>query len=155
MGRNGAKSQRSRGRTTAADRQWGRRQLRPTLMALEERTLLSLFTVTNTADDNSVGSLRYEIGQANSTSGADTINFSPTVFASLQTITLTGTQLTLSNTNGTQTITGPAAGVTVSGGGLSRVFHFNTGVMASLSGLTITGGRPGNGAGLSDTAPSR
>ncbi len=32
-------------------------------------------------------------------------------------------QLELSNTTGTQTITGPAAGVTVSGGGASRVFQ--------------------------------
>ena len=40
-----------------------------------------------------------------------------------QTITLTGTQLELSNTSGTETITGPEAGVTVSGGGLSRVFQ--------------------------------
>ena len=36
-----------------------------------------------------------------------------------QTITLTGGQLELSNTSGTETITGPAAGVTVSGGGLA------------------------------------
>ena len=97
-----------------------------------------------------MGSLRYEIGQANSTSGANTISFDPTVFPGGQTITLAGSQLELSNTGRTQTITGPAGGVTVSGGGLSRVFQVDSGVTASLSGLTITGGSAGNGAGLSD-----
>ena len=63
----------------------------------------------------------------------------PTVFATPQTITLTGSQLELSNTSGTETITGPAAGVTVNGGGLSRVFQVDRGVTASISGLTITG----------------
>ena len=62
------------------------------------------------------------------------------MFATRQTITLTGTQLELSNTSGTETITGPAAGVTVSGGGLSRVFQVDANVTASISGLTITGG---------------
>ena len=40
-----------------------------------------------------------------------------------QTITLTHGQLELSDTAGPQTITGPAAGVTISGGGNSRVFQ--------------------------------
>ena len=78
-----------------------------------------------------------------------TITFDPTVFASAQTITLTSGQLELSNTSGTETITGPAAGVTVSGGGLSRVFQVDSGVTASLSGLTISGGSTtGDGGGL-------
>ena len=34
------------------------RRLRPTLMALEDRRLLSTFTVTNTLDNGSVGTLR-------------------------------------------------------------------------------------------------
>ena len=45
-------------------------------------------------------------------------------------------------------ITGPAAGVTVSGGGASRVFQVDGGVTTSFSGLTITGGStsgPGGG----------
>ena len=65
------------------------------------------------------------------------------VFKTPQTITLTGTQLELSNTSETETITGPKAGVTVSGGGLSRVFQIDEGVTASISGLTITGGNAG------------
>ena len=67
------------------------------------------------------------------------------------TITLTGSQLELSNTSGTETITGPAAGVTVSGGGLSRVFQVDANVTASISGLTITGGGvSGAGGGLAN-----
>ena len=78
-----------------------------------------------------------------------TITFDPTAFATPQTITLTGGQLELSDTSGTETITGPAAGVTVSGGGASRVFQVDAGVTASISGLTITGGTTtGNGGGL-------
>ena len=62
-------------------RQRLRRRLLPTVMALEGRRLLSTFTVTNTADSGA-GSLRYEIGLANSPAGANTIDFDPTVFAS-------------------------------------------------------------------------
>ena len=49
-------------------------------------------------------------------------------------------QLTLTNTTGTETIAGPAKGVTISGDELSRVFQVDAGVTASFSGLTITGG---------------
>jgi hypothetical protein len=126
-----------------------RRRLRPVLLALEDRTLLATFTVTKTLDDGSAGTLRYEIGQASTTSGSNTINFDPAVFATPQTITLTTGQLELSNTSGPQTITGPIAGVTVSGGGSSRVFQVDNGVNASISGLTITGGSTsGSGGGL-------
>ncbi len=45
---------------------------------------------------------------------------------------------------GEPTITGPAAGVTITGGGASRVFQIDSGVMATLSGLTITGGSASN-----------
>ena len=71
---------------------------------------------------------------------AQTITFDPTVFATAQTITLAGSQLELSNTSGAETIIGPAVGVTVSGGGLSRVFQVDATVTASISGLTISGG---------------
>jgi predicted outer membrane repeat protein len=83
--------------------------------------------------------------------GIATITFDPTVFATPQAITLTGSQLELSNTSETETITGPAAGVTVSGGGLSRVFQIDGGVTALISRLTISGGRTtGNGGGLAN-----
>jgi hypothetical protein len=76
-------------------------------------------------------------------SGISTITFEPQVFAKPQTITLMGSQLELINTSETETITGPNAGVTVSGGGLSRVFEVDANVTASISGLTIIHGNAG------------
>ena len=69
-------------------------------------------------------SLREAVGFANTApSGDSNISFDSTVFNTPQMITLTGSQIELCNTSGTETITGPQAGVTVSGGGLSRVFQ--------------------------------
>ena len=116
--------------------------MRPTLLALEDRRLLSTIVVNNPTDTPVTGEtdLRQAIVQANTSGGDETIIFDKTVFNTPQTITLTGTQLELSDTTGTETITGPEAGVTVSGGELSRVFQVDAGVTASISGLTITGG---------------
>ena len=97
------------------------------------------------------GDLRYCINQANADDQANTIVFDSTMFSTPQTITLSGGQLELNDTGGTQTITGPAAGVTISGGGNSRVFQVDSGVTASISGLTISGGSAaGNGGGLAN-----
>jgi MBG domain (YGX type)/Right handed beta helix region/Matrixin len=115
---------------------------------LEDRKLLTNFTVNNTLDDGSVGSLRWAVGQANSTSGANTIAFDATVFATPQTITLATGVLTLTDTTGYETITGPAAGVTISGNNASGVFSINSAVTAIMSGLTITGGNAANGGGV-------
>ncbi len=125
-----------------------------TLEGLEDRRLLSTFTVTSTLDTlkNSLptqGTLRWAIGQANSAGGTETIVFDSSVFKAPQTIHLSGTQLELSDTTGTETIVGPKKGVTVSGQGLSRVFQVDDGVTASISGLTITDGKTAtNGGGL-------
>ena len=91
--------------------------------------------------------LRQAVNLANASGGNQTITFDPIVFANAQTISLTAGQLELRDTTGTETITGPAAGVTVSGGGLSRVFQVDNGVTASISGLTVSGG---NGGGLAN-----
>src|SRR5262249_30269859 len=48
--------------------------------------------------------------------------------------------LELHDTTSLDTITGPAAGVTISGGGLGQVFQIDASANASFSGLTITGG---------------
>ncbi|MFI5455528.1 MAG: beta strand repeat-containing protein, partial [Isosphaerales bacterium] len=84
--------------------------------------------------------LRGAVNLANIQTGAHTISFDATAFATGQTITLTEGQFELSNTSGQITITGPAAGVTVSGDQASRVFQIDKGVTASISGLTITEG---------------
>ncbi len=151
MIRNGARAQRRGGRGTGEGRQGRRRQTRPAVMALEDRRLMATFLVTNTADSGP-GSLRAEIDLANANPGANTIEFDSTnAFQTAQTITLTSGQLELSNTSGTQTILGPPAGVTVSGGGLSRVFQVDEQVTASISGLTITeGGVTSPGGGLTN-----
>ena len=63
--------------------------MRPTLLAMEDRQLLSTFTVTDTSDNPSdTGSLRHAIDQANANNQANTINFGP-LFNTPQTITLT------------------------------------------------------------------
>src|SRR5580693_7968658 len=79
MSRNGAREQRRCARGTIEGQKRQRWRMRPTLMALEDRRLMSTFTVTNTADSGA-GSLRFEIGQANSSAGANTIDFDSMVF---------------------------------------------------------------------------
>ena len=76
-------------------------------------------------------------------SGNANISFDKNVFNTPQMITLMGTQLELSNTSEAETITGPAAGVTVERRRDSRVFQVDANVTASISGLTITGGSSG------------
>ncbi len=122
---------------------------RPALFALEDRTTPATFTVVNT-DDSGTGSLRDAIDLANSTAGPDDIVFDPTVFATPQTITLGGSSLNLYDP-GTTTITGPAAGVTISANNASRVFAVLSGAAADFSRLTITGGNAagfGSGGGI-------
>ncbi len=121
----------------------GRLRLRPALVALEGRTLLSTFTVNSTADDGSTGTLRWAIDQADQNGQANTITFS-SLFNSPQTITLTGGTLDLTDTAKT-TITGPGAnlltlnGTDTAANGVT-VFEVSDGAIAELSGLTITGG---------------
>jgi hypothetical protein len=116
-----------------------RHGLRPVVLALEDRRLLASLAVTNTSASGS-GSLAAAIGTANGNDQANTITFQGSIWNTPQTITLGGIALVLGDTGGTQTITGPAAGVTLSGGGHSDVFRVYPGVTATLSGLTITDG---------------
>ncbi len=110
--------------------------------------------VVNTTSDGMVLSagdlsVRQAVTLANVMDVAATITFDPTEFASAQTIVLGGSPLELNDTGGTEAIMGPAAGVTISAGGLSRVFQIDGDVTASLSGVTITdGSTTGNGGGL-------
>ncbi len=108
-----------------------RRRFAPNLLALEARALLSTLTVTND-NDSGTGSLRYELGAA---SAGDTIKFSPKAYG---TITLTSGPLQVA-TN--VDIKGPGSNkVTVSGDDKSTVFDVQSGVTATISGLTITDG---------------
>ena len=111
------------------------------------------FVVNTTADEfgffTGTTSLREAIAGANLVPG-QTITFAPTVFGSAATITLTLGELELSDATGTVAIMGPAAGVTVNAGGASRVFQIDSGVTASISGMTITGGSAYSGGGLAN-----
>ena len=122
------------------------RRRRPALEALEERRLLSTFSVTSVSDDGSAGTLRYEIGQANSNAGvADTINFDPTLFATPRTISVTSGELELTDA-ATTTISGPGAGLlSISGNNASRVFSINYG-SAGFPGLRSRAATPARAA---------
>ena len=94
------------------------------------------FTVTSLADDNTQGTLREEIYDANANAGADTI-----VFAS----GLTG-EITLGSDDNIViddplTIQGPGAGVlSVSGDDTYQIFEANNADSFTISGLTLTEG---------------
>src|SRR5262245_51496317 len=103
MDRSGAKRRPRPARGCDAGR--GRRSSRPTVMALEGSPLCSTWTATKSGnDDGSAGTLSWAGGEPNANPGADTIAFS-SLFNAPQTITLTGGQLTLTDT-ATTTITG-------------------------------------------------
>jgi fibronectin-binding autotransporter adhesin len=141
MNRIEAKSERRRERL--ADARRGRLRLRPAVLALEGRALLSTLTVINTSDSGP-GSLRAAISQADQDGGGDTIVFS-SMFDTPQTITLTGGQLELTGTEAGTTITGPGANLlTVSGNNASRVFLVDANASAKIAGLTVTGGNAQN-----------
>ena len=123
-----------------------RHGLRPDVLALEDRRLLASLAVTNT-NASGTGSLAAAIAAADGNNQANTITFQGAIWNTPQTITLGGSAI-LSDSSGAQTITGPAARVTISGGGHSGVFQVDPGVSATLSGLTITGGFAAKGGGL-------
>ncbi len=103
--------------------------------------------VVNNLDNKT--SLREAIAFANSKLGADTVTFDATVFATAQTISLTGGALFITDA---VAINGPGANiVTVDAGGTSRVFDVSTAATATaitFVGLTISGGGNTDGAGI-------
>jgi hypothetical protein len=105
------------------------------------------FTVDLTTDSGAStsldeGDLLYCITQANAQGNpsGSVIGFDPTIFTTPQTITLSST-LALSDTHGPEVIDGPGANlVTVSGNAAVAVLLVDSGVTATLSGLTIADG---------------
>ena len=120
---------------------------RRTIEVLEDRTLLTAFTVVNT-NDSGAGSLRAAIEAANAGGGADTISFDAALAG--QTIVLTD-ELLISDD---LTITGLGADqLTIDGNGDSRIFNLNNGiadeaVTVEITGLTLTNGSADSGAAI-------
>jgi hypothetical protein len=116
---------------------------------MEDRTLLSSFTVTTTAD-GVPGSLRQLIQAANSNPGADTI----VVPANTYTLTIAGTGEDAAATGDLDitddlTVTGDGAQTTlINGGALDNVFQVIGNVAANFSGLTIRNAGGGTSAGV-------
>ena len=107
--------------------------------------------VSTTSDENdgnySFGhlSLREAVELADANSTVNGITFDPTVFATAQTITLTGGQMELSAAN--VAITAPTAGLTIDANNSSRVFQIDAGAAATLTGLTLVNGTTGGDGG--------
>jgi fibronectin-binding autotransporter adhesin len=106
----------------------------------------SSYKVTSSAGTLDVGTLPAAISWANANSNANPANLSKPAantinFGNMPTITLQAGPLLLSNTKAVIAIIGPGANVlTVKGAGTSGVFSVASGVTASISGLTISGG---------------
>jgi hypothetical protein len=120
----------------------------PDIGAFQTTPLVVNTTIDGTGSPSGELSLRQAVNLANARGGTEAITFDPAVFAAAQTITLTGGQLELRASSGTETINGPGANLlTVSGVGKGRVFDLASGT-AALSGLTVTGGRAYLGGGV-------
>ena len=101
---------------------------------LEDRIVLSTFTVNNLADSG-LDSLRAAITAANTNPGADVIAFAHGLRG---TVALTSGELGITDD---LRIDGPGAGrLAISGSDASRVFNISSGVAASIDDLTITHG---------------
>ena len=116
--------------------------------ALEDRRLLSTFTVTNTNDGPVThsgalpGSLRQAIYDANTHPGDDTITFDSSLASS--TITLTSGDLDLTDTAGKTTIGGlvqDQLSITDNNTSDACVVHISSGATVNISGLTISSGK--------------
>src|SRR5262245_36243938 len=120
------------------------RRSRLTIEALEDRAVPATFVVNSVLDvvdaNDGVLTFREAINAANANSQADLISFNANVFSTHKTITLGGTDLMLSEAGYKTTITGPAAGVTISGNNSSRIFTIDSGVTAAISDLTLSNG---------------
>lgn len=124
-----------------------RRSRRPaqqiSLESLELRQMLSVNTVTTTADVG-VGSLRQAILDANATSASDQIEFAASLFTNgVGTITLASAFPAIAATSaaGSLTITGPGASlltIDANQGDFSS-FSINAGANLTIAGATVTG----------------
>jgi hypothetical protein len=99
--------------------------------------------VNTTADQtdaigSSTISLRDAVNLANTYFGPVDITFSPKVFATQKTITLKDGDLEFTNAHGKISITGPAAGVNISGGGATNILLVDDNAAVAITDITIT-----------------
>ena len=115
--------------------------------ALESRQLLSMVINVTSPADSGQGTLRDAVATANAATQPVEIDFQ---LPEAATITLTSGELELRNMAQPIAIVGPGADrLAVDGDGASRVFEIDTGVKASISGMSVTGGFTSDaGAGL-------
>lgn len=111
------------------------------------------YVVTKTADTNDGNcnadcSLREAVTTATSTAEDDVIEFETSLFSTPRTITLSGSEISITS-NGTLNIIGPGANLlTINGNNASRILFNDTGAVTSISGIRF---RHGNGAGTVNT----
>lgn len=117
------------------------------VLGLCESTANAASYVVSNINGSGAGSLRAAIGSANADGGDSDITFDATVFVTLKTILLGGTEIGLGN-DGKLSITGPTAGVEISGNATSRVFSVATGADVTLTGLSILSGKADFGGGI-------
>src|SRR4051812_13248940 len=119
---------------------------------LEQRLLLSIFTVTN-ANDSGPGSLRQAILDHQASAPDDVLTFDPVVFSTPQTISL----LTALPTLNFPIVKGPGSSLLTvrrDPAAATNFRIFDSGTLA-MSGITITGGRTDfNGGGMWATGPT-
>jgi hypothetical protein len=117
------------------------RPFRPRLQVLEDRCVPTTMVANLKGSAAFLGSLPWAV--ANAPSG-DTIQFAPSLNGGV--IPLTN----LLDISKSLTIDGAGSGITVSGGGMNRVFQIDAGINVVINGLKITGGEapafvPGGG----------
>jgi hypothetical protein len=116
------------------------------LEPLEARIAPATFMVTSLADDGSDGTLRHEIGDANSAGGKNTIVFKGGLHG---TVTLNSGALEIAFTD--LTIKGPGGNKIILQGESDRIFVID-GHSVTLSGLALIGGSvTGNGGAITST----
>jgi CSLREA domain-containing protein len=111
----------------------------------------AVYTVSKIADTNDGTcdadcSFREAVTAANATPDNDTVYFALPLFASPQTITLSGTEIVIAN-NGSLTVYGTGANrLTISGNNASRIISISDNAVVNISHIRFTGGTGGGAA---------